>query len=262
MNKKADLSIKTIVTLVILLLSAATATIFAVNISRELKADSDTEVCRLSVLAQAQTRKVTFTEVSAPKTIIPLECPRRIIKIFENKVEVNGKESKKYSFKKISEDDLNYVLSEELRLCWYKLLEGNKDLFEDSLIFSVTDKTCLICSEIEFDNKLKGQSFPGILDYIKSKDVPKGDITYFNYLIRSQKNIYPLYGMKWDMYNPLGYGSSDKLPYDGVIHADDKYSIYFLAAKPAWLLSGLSHSYYMGIGKDDKIAKECENTIN
>ena len=262
MGKKADLSVKTVVTLIILLLVASTLTIFAVIISKELKEDSDIEVCRLSILAQAQTRKLPGTGISTPKTLTPLDCPRRYIKIFDNKVEINEKKSKKYEFKKLTFNELNNILAEEMRLCWYKLGQGNTDLFEDSLIFSVTDKTCLVCTEIEFDSKLRGQSFGGLLDFIKSKNIPKGDVSYFKYLTESQKNVYPLYGLSWDMYNPLGYGISEREPYESTINTDDTYSIYFLAHKPSWVLSFLTHAYYLGIGKGSKLYKECENLVN
>lgn len=251
----------TLVILLIFVIGALVLLWFGYSFASELKEGADIEVCRLSVLAQSQFRKIPIIDVNTPKTVVSLDCPRRNIKISEDKVEMNGKKYSKYSVKKLSNDEINLIISEEMRKCWYKMSEGSKDVFEYSYWF-VGDKICLICSEIEFDEKLKGKSFTGLLDYIKSKHIPKDQTKYFDYFIKSQQNRYPLYGLTWEDYNPWGYGNRKEVPEDK-INSDQKYSIYFLAYKPGLLATpAISQAYYLGIGKESKLAEECEIVVN
>ena len=256
MNKKA-VSPELLVTLIVIILAAITLFAFSGELTSLLKEDADIETCRLSVLAQAQTKILG-------KSIVPLDCPRRTIKIYENKVEVNGKKSSKYSFKKLTENEVNRILAEELRLCWYKLIEGKRDVFESSFIIGA-DNTCLICSEIEFDDKLEGQIFSGLLGYLKSKEIPKGDLTYHDYLIRSQRELYLLWGnVPWTQYTPWSYGTTNKVVEDK-FNAQEKYTIYFLAFKPNWgeeFTKMFTSAYYIGLGKEYKFTDECTILMN
>lgn len=262
MNKKAIS--ETLVILLIFVVGAIILLFFGSALAGQLKENADIDTCRLSVLAQAQSRKIPGTDTSTPGTLIPLDCPRRILKIFEDKVNINGKNSKKYEFKKQTEDELNHILAEELRLCWYKMAEGNRDIFEHSGLVGF-DKTCLICSEIEFDDKSRGKSFGGLLDYLKSREVPKGNISYFDYLVRSQRTYYGWIGeVPWIQYSPFGYGTTERFSEDKV-DTSQKYIIYFLVHKPNWLgqfTKMYTIAYYIGIGKEDKLKEECNTLVN
>lgn len=261
MNKKA-VSPEMLVVLLVFVIGAMILTAYSITYASQLKEDSDIETCKLSVLAQSQTRKLPLVG-STPQTIIPLDCPRRILKIFEDRVELNGKKTKKYDFEKLSADEANRIIAEELRLCWYKMVEGNRDVFENSYLFG-GENVCLICSEIEFDDKVKGE-FLGLLDYLKSRKIPRSDLSYFDYLIRSQKNLYLLWGnAPWTQYTPWGYGSTQKFAEDK-LNTNQRYSIYFLAYKPSWLyqfIRAYTSAYYIGLGKEDKLTDECSILVN
>lgn len=216
--------------------------------------DSDVEICRLSVLAQAQTKV-------AGKTIVPLDCPRRIVKIFNDKAEINSKRSK-YQYKQLTNEQVSEIIAEELRLCWYMMAEGKRNIFEQSYFFETKFNTCLICSEIEFDKSLKGNSYSGLLEYLKLK-IPKGDISYLDYLTKAQSDFYLGY-IPWTQWNPFFYGTSNKV-IDTKIDSNQKYVIYFLAFKPAWLLQktkAQTSAYYIGLGNEEKLSEECAILVN
>lgn len=257
MNKKA-MSPEMLVILLVFVIGAMILFLFSSALAGQLKEDADIETCRLSVLAQSQTK-------AFGKSVVPLDCPRRNLKIFENKVEINRKKSKKYDFKKLTEEEVNPILAEELRLCWHKMAEGNRNLFEQSFYFGSGSNTCLICSEIEFDENQKGKYFEGLVEYLKSNKIPKGDITYFDYIIRSQRNLYLLWGrVPWTQYTPWGYGTTDKIS-ESKFDTNQKYSVYFLAFKPTWFeekIEAFSSAYYIGLGKEDKLSVECAELVN
>lgn len=261
MNKKA-IAITTVVALVILILGAWVMFAFAGKLGTLFKEDSDIETCRLSVLAQAQTRNIPVVNVDTPGTIVPLDCPRRNLKIYDNKVEINGKESAKYDFKKLTQDEINNIIAEEMRLCWYKMGEGGKNVFEHSILLGV-DKTCLICAEIEFDRKLNSE-YGGLVDYLKSRKISKGEISYYEYIAREQRNLYILNNIPWTQWTPWGKGSTERISEDRLI-TNQKYSIYFLAYKPSAVdqaTGSLSIAYYIGLGKEDKLREECTVLVN
>lgn len=261
MNKKADAH--TLVALLILILGALILFSFSGKLTNLLKEDADIETCRLSVLAQAQTRKTPGIGISTPGTLIPLDCPRRSLKIFEDKVEINGKKSNKYEFKKLTADEMNRIAAEELRLCWYKMAEGNKNIFEQSYLIEFKTDTCLICSEIEFDKNIKNGPFEGLVDYLKSNKIPKGDVSYFYYLVKPQSDTYIFY-LPWTQWNPWLYGTSNQFT-ETNFNPRNKYVIYFLAFKPGWLpetAKAVTSAYYIGLGNEEKLKEECSTLVN
>ncbi len=244
--------------MMVILLAFVIVALILLTFSSELKdlftEDADIETCRLSVLAQAQTKV-------AGKTIVPIDCPRRLVKIFNDKAEINNKRSK-YQYKQLTNEQVNEIAAEELRLCWYMMAEGKRDVFEQSYLFETKFNTCLICSEIEFDESLKRSSYSGLLDYLKLK-IPKGDISYLDYLTKTQSDFYLGY-IPWTQWNPYFYGTSNKVT-DTKIDSNQKYVIYFLAFKPAWLLQktkAQTSAYYIGLGNEDKLSEECAILIN
>jgi len=276
MTKKAVLS--TLVFLIIFIVGGIILLGISYVISNQIKEDADIETCRLSVLVQAQTRKLPVVPDS-PKTLISLDCPRRNLRIFEDKATINGKKSRKYEFDRPSNDDINHVLAEELRLCWYKMAEGNQDVFENSVLFDswlavptsglgvpggidIPPTICLMCSEISFDDKLKGRNYVGLENYLKNK-IPGEEITYFDYLVRKQP--YPLFGiLPWSQYLPWGEIKTGKLEQQP-ISPNEKYSVYFMAYKPSWLgqfTKKYTKAYFIGLGTDDKITEECDQLVN
>lgn len=251
------------VVLLIFVIGALILLTFGYSLANQLKEDTDIETCRLSVLAQAELRKVPVIGISSPKTIVPLDCPRRKIKIFEDKVEIDKKKLKRYKFNQLNREDVNRILAEELRLCWYKMAEGTKDVFEYDWLVSLKN-VCLICAEIEFDKELNEQSFDGLLDYLKSNNLPKSDITYFNYLIRNQRDRYLGY-LPWSQYwTPWSWGTTNEID-KGSISTIEKYYIYFLAYKPDFFntnIKAYTQAYYIGLGNGNKLTGECNEQVN
>ena len=263
MDKKA-VSINVVVVLLIFVLGAMVLYSFAGKLGNIFKEDADTETCRLSILAQAQTRKIPVIGIDAPGTLMPLDCPRRNLKIFENKVEIDGKKSAKYDFKKLTNDEVNKIFAEELRLCWYMTGEGNRNIFETGYIFG-NYYTCLICAEIEFDKALKEKSYGGLVEYLKSMKIPRGETTYFDYLIRSQRDKNFLWGtVPYTQYTPWGLGDTGKLSSES-INSDGKYLAYFMIYKPSFFAhytGAFTQAYYIGSGKEEKLKEECDALVN
>ncbi|MBS3104695.1 hypothetical protein J4234_00390 [Candidatus Woesearchaeota archaeon] len=258
MDKKG-ISAEMMVVLLAFVIVAMILLAFSSRLKDLLIQDSDVETCRLSVLAQAQTK-------IAGKTIVPLECPRRLVKIFNDKAEINGKRSK-YQYKQLTNEQVNEIAAEELRLCWYMMAEGKRDVFEQSYFFSEGKYyQCIICSEIEFDKEVGTKSYEGLTDYLKSKKLPKMDISYHDYLIRSQQNLYLLWGIvPWTQYTPWGYGTTKRDSFKDKFETNEKYLIYFLAHKPSWLVGltgGYTSAYYIGLGNEEKLREECAILIN
>lgn len=244
---------------IILTLSIFVILIFFTDIfTGILKRGGDIEVCRLSVLAQARTKVVG-------KTPISLECSRRQVKFFNNKVEINGKKEPKYDFKELDDEVVNKVIAEELRLCWYMMGEGKIDVFrQDIAIFG--DRVCTICSEVSFDKKVnKNKKFNGLVNYLKGNKIQGQDVYYFDYLINSQRNLYLLWGnIPWTQYTPWSYGTTNKIE-ESFFQTDKNYVIYFLGSKPDWLsdkIKAFTSAYYIGLGDPGKAAEECKRLVN
>src|SRR3989338_2056864 len=100
MNSKKALGMGTLAVLIISLAVLFTLGFFSDAIAGIITGKGDIETCRLSVLAQSQT-KFLGGLVESP---ISLKCPRIHITFFENKVEINGKKSGNYKFQELSND--------------------------------------------------------------------------------------------------------------------------------------------------------------
>jgi hypothetical protein len=255
MDKKAFTPQEVIIFLIIFMVGAGILFSFSNRAGRALIEDGNIEACRLSVLAQAQTKTLG-------KPLISLDCPRRNIEFFDNKIYLNEKKYSDYRFKELGSDTVNKAVAEELRKCWYMMAEGKRNIFENEW-FGI-DNTCIVCSEIEFNDELKGSRYSGLVNYLNSNKIPNGEITYNDYLIRSQSNIYTL-GIPWTQFLERGYGTTLSGKINNVFDANDKYSIYFLAYKPTQLAeyaNSVTSAYYIGIGDESKVSEECTSLLN
>lgn len=275
-GNKSEIGYGALATLIIAMVIAFILMNYSGALASIVKKGSDIEVCRLSVLAQAQTKVAGQTPVS-------LQCPRRQVKFFNDKVEIDGKKDDKYDFEKLDDNSVNKVVAEELRLCWYKFGEGKINVFRQNIagdiITTASEYVCAICSEISFDKKIdRNKKFSGLVDYLKSSKIPQQDIYYFNYLINSQRNLYLLWGyIPWTQYTPWGWGTTDRITDNfeeslrkykessSDFEPGENYVVYFQASKPAWLKDKFGHTtsaYYIGIGKPAKVAEECKRLAN
>lgn len=229
-----------------------------------LKKGGDIETCRLSVLAQAQTKTVG-------QTFISLKCQRRQLMFFNNKVEINGKKEPKYKFKEIDNEMVNKVIAEELRLCWYMMGEGTVDVFRQPILTLTSlepgKAVCTICAEISFDKSVdESRQFIDLLTYLKGTKMPGQDIYYFDYLVEAQRNQY-LGGwdkLPWTQYTPWGWGTTNKIE-ETSFQTNKDYVMYFLGWKPDWLdekVRMYTSAYYIGLGSPQKAAEECKRLVN
>ena len=117
-GKRGEEGIGTLVAIISVAVAAIILFAFSGELFAKGKNASDIEACRLSVIAQGETK-------IAGKTLAALKCPRREIKLFDGKTELNGKKLS-YKFKDLNEEIVNKAVAEELRLCWYRMGEGKK----------------------------------------------------------------------------------------------------------------------------------------
>lgn len=234
---------------------------FSGNLSAKISKTGDIEACRLSVLAQAQTKTVGVSPIS-------LDCERRKLVFYDDKVEINGKKTRISNYdknkKELDEDIVNKAVAEELRTCWYKMGEGELDVFRQH-VFGTGETACTLCTEIEFDESVKQDKFEALLDFLKGNYIPNSDISYFDFLIRSQRDQYLFGKIPWSQWSPWSYGTTDKIDYSSYFEKDKKYVIYFLGWKPAWLeekTGAATSAYYIGLGEPEKAADECRRLVN
>ena len=279
MINKKGIGFYTLAVLLILLAILLIFLPFTSTLVAMLKKGGDIEACRLSVLAQAQTKLGGSSPVS-------LKCDRRQVKFYNNKIEINGKKDPKYDFKQLDSSVVNKAVAEELRLCWYMMGEGELNVFQQQLseatIVAFTgENVCNICSEISFDKSVdRTKQFTGLVDYLKGNKIPNQDAYYFDYLIKSQRNKYLLWGIvPWTQYTPWSWGTTDKIS-DNLeedlkkyqeagtyteFNPDERYIIYFLAWKPSWLKEKLHSStsaYYIGLASPGKVVSGCRMLVN
>lgn len=99
---------------------------------------------------------------------------------------------------KMNEYTLNKIIGEEMKSCWFKMGEGDKNLFnawyadwknkpwKNFIPTEDPPKTCVICSRIKFDDKIAEnfqKNITSINEYLKLKKIPKREETYYSYLI-------------------------------------------------------------------------------
>ena len=279
MINKKGIGFYTLAVLLILLAILLIFLPFTSNLVGVLKKGGDVEACRLSVLAQSQIKLAGSSPVS-------LNCDRRQVKFYNNKIEINGKKDPKYDFKQLDSSVVNKAVAEELRMCWYMMGEGELNVFQQQLseatIVGFTgENVCNICSEISFDKSVdRTKQFTGLVDYLKGNKIPNQDAYYFDYLIKSQRDKYLLWGIvPWTQYTPWSWGTTDKIS-DSLeedlkkyqetgtyteFNPDERYIVYFLAWKPSWLKEKLRSStsaYYIGLASPGKVVSGCRMLVN
>ena len=208
--------------------------VFFVYIFKGQSAVIDVEKCRFSVLAQAN--------VPEGKSLLPLNCPRRIITFYNDHVEIGNtgkKGAEKYelyiagektkSFDRITADIVNQIYAEELRICWYQMGEGNQDIFKEKITKNYN--MCLICAEMNFDENVKTDEFKGLGEYL-NKNIPYKQQKYIDYLSKTVTGEKSWWGLYKKEYTTLPVINSTFS-----ISTKDKNVILFNAFKPNWLWS-------------------------
>jgi len=147
-----------IVAVIILLFSAAMIFIFIEK--ARLSEVSGKQACRQSV--ELRSEKIAKGLSAAGITEVPLNCKTEPIKISTT-----------------NDEEIKETIANAMQECWWMLGEGQLVFFTD------TDKVahCLICSTIEFDEKVQ-KKIPTIEigNYLSTTIVPGKNITYLEYL--------------------------------------------------------------------------------
>ncbi len=192
----------------------------------------DVEKCRTSVLAKSYTRP------GGTESPFPLYCKTRMVDIREDAVYLYNRKTKEFEkqdfpkYKGSLDFDIKAGIAEEMRLCWYQFLEGTVIPFKQS--FFIGDiGYCVVCSEINFDDKLKekigANKVANFIDWLEQTKIPRSDYTYFSYLSNKRTRAT----------HPFAFiylrESFDTLETLDEFSLDESYDIVFYLYTPAWL---------------------------
>src|SRR3989338_1705019 len=169
--------------LLILVMIVLVLAFFSARVFDWMTSKGDVESCRLSVVASGK-----ISDVSLGISTLDLECPRKTIVLSPESYTVDESE-KDYA----SEDEEDYsenvkqVFADEMRECWYKMGEGEIDMFDDNIVYGFDD-ICIVCNHIEFENPSE-ESVGNLAMYIQETTIPlsvqqQEGITYYDYIYR------------------------------------------------------------------------------
>lgn len=164
-NKKAALVQYTLITIIILLVSAAIVLLFFKAFPFEETIDK--EACRTSV---ALRNEAYLRGENILPEIVPLKCKTEKITITTENEEI-----------------IKRNLANAMYDCWWMMGEGKMQPFAESTwrSFAIPNKgnaesACVICSTIDFDKGAKNKRID-LLPYLVTSKIPLKDITYFEY---------------------------------------------------------------------------------
>ena len=174
---------KVTMSLLILIVIVLVLAFFSARVFDWMTSKGDVESCRLSVVASGK-----ISDVSLGISTLDLECPRKTIVLSPESYTVDESE-KDYA----SEDEEDYsenvkqVFADEMRECWYKMGEGEVDMFDDNILYGFDD-ICVVCSHIEFEHPSE-ESVGNFATYLQETAIPlsvqqQEGITYYNYIYR------------------------------------------------------------------------------
>jgi hypothetical protein len=178
--KKALVSSTLIITIILILSFAVTA--YAVGkVVGVIPKTIDAETCRSSVNARDLANKAWLPgQVAVSQDKIPLLCKT------QNKcLTMGGKCSAGYEkIPVISDEEIKKEIANSMYDCWSMLGEGKKDFLGSWQSGFFGRLHCVICSEIEFDDKIKSkfQTIDGLYQYMYENPIPGKDMTYMQYL--------------------------------------------------------------------------------
>ncbi len=191
MEKRAELTSKTIVVLVILIISFVII-LLAVYFGLDWTGRVDREVCHQSVIYRA-----TLPAFGGLKDYVPLKCKTQKICITTGLIggrceEEFGESGGVTKIKVKDVQQINRAIAQEIIDCWSTMGEGKVSIFsqwlaEDYGIDNVYP-SCVICSRIAFDKESLGEKGINledvdVMDYMMRYKIADRDITYYDYLI-------------------------------------------------------------------------------
>ena len=190
MNKFGALSIKFVITLIILVVSFAVILLF--YYSFDWKGEIDKTACHQSVIYKA-----TVPDLLKKKVVeLPLNCKTEKICIIGSK---NGNCDDDYlgeeyepielsSNKDEWNDEINEIFKDKIYECWWMMGQGKVQLYSSEWS---TKKICTICTRIAFDKKIQDEmdKVSGLMRKVLVRDkIPNSEQTYWNFLTNSNSN--------------------------------------------------------------------------
>jgi len=178
-NKRAELTTRQIVLLVILVTSFAIILFFIFRLN--LQQESVKEICHNSVVLRGNAALPTA------KQTIPLNCRQAYVCVTQDGT-CERMSSYDYRIVVKDKDEFYSAMAEELADCWWTYGEGKVDYVgKDALS---RNNYCSLCSQLRFDDSIKEKIFPsGKVDkddfyknYLAKEKMPGKDITYAQYL--------------------------------------------------------------------------------
>ncbi len=205
---------KVTVSLLVLIIIVLFLAFFSARVFEFMTSKGDIESCRLSVVASGK-----ISDVSMGISTLDLECPRKNIvfspdsyTIDEGERDYASENEEDYS------DNVKQVFADEMRECWYKMGEGEVDLFSN---VAGTSTQCIVCSTLSFENPPE-TDIGNLMTYIQETTIPvsvqtQEQITYYDYLYREAGE------------GALGMELSPRLYIsdDGEISTKNPYSVIF-----------------------------------
>jgi hypothetical protein len=187
MNKKG-LEYETLAIIIIILLSAAILIFFFTNFSSLFTQNVDRGTCRASV--ELRSAKIVS---EATKIAIPLRCQSQYICLTMGGTCPEGYKTK-ITVK--NEDDIKYEIASAMYDCWWQLGEGKLDFFGTQVWkefgLGKVQSSCMICSEIAFDEKVKAK-YPEVdlPSYLQTAVIPQTNISYAEYFTMVKGAVLP-----------------------------------------------------------------------
>lgn len=184
MKKRADLTSTQLIGIILLVIGFVIALFFYFMLSGS--ASADREVCHESIIMRA-------TIPSLIQAAVPLKCKAQKYCITTSLI---GSDCPEYAsergvskVKVSTPNDINKFIAQEIISCWSMVGEGKLGLFSSGIAQSIGKAdvypTCIICSRIAFDTKVKNSQLIAqinVLDYMKKYKMPGMQVSYFDYL--------------------------------------------------------------------------------
>ncbi len=283
--EKKGLQRDMLVHMIIIIATLVILVIFWAQLSPILYGQTSVETCRTSVLAHSIGEKPLIPYMS-------MQCPRKFVHInndgyktyYADELPVDKDDmTDEVSFEGDgpSRGEIYRIIAEEMVECWYKMHEGNVQVFGGGL-FSDTEVDCLICSEItfsdDFENDVVG-NFREFRNFIEHEETLKQgkEQTYYDYLSDEEYglNIFVDFSRGIEGGDePLQIAPSD----DKEINPGTKYYVFFRSITYSGLKKFLGEQVmdrvgldvfgadenlqYIHLAESDEIVEECQILVN
>ncbi len=266
MENKAQVS--QVVVMILVLMGAIVIFLYIDKFTGQNELEQSINRCRASVILQAaSTVEPGITGKTSP---LQLDCGKRYVNFYNTRVEIGlspdstkpvsinygGKQVNQFS--KLNDFVVNQVLAEEMRVCKFEFLDGQKDIFpnENNNAFS-NQNVCFICSEVSFQDSVSTNSFYGLVQYTNTTTIKNEDMTYYQYL--TQQSVFENTVWAQPDYKPgtdLSIGSFDKNKRYVVFF--ERIAVSYVGKINIFFPPGMSRAMWVAIAPEDSINNYCD----